>query len=484
MTETRRQLLRAVDPVLLCLVIAETAIVWLLASLLLTSEPGEGQALPPLAVFAVMVVAASLPRALDAFDLWDPGFTIVMAAAMVATTLLLIKTSAYPEASWFELDWLQETGRALTLRSSTAQIPVWGLIALSVYGWARGRRRAEPTLDASYTGLRVGSVAALLAAIADGATPSPVTDADVVGAVLVFIAGSLTAISLARMAGESVERLRGLRTPSVIGGVVAPIALVALIGVAIGGVANRDLLDAVLWALAPLIWALAVLLRVLVLVIAVIAFILVSPILWLLSGTDFAPIRSTPQGTEPGLQERVREEVERTTDVPDPIRYLVVAAILITLIVLLGRFALRRRQHLGPLADEERSSVLSGADVLAAMGNRLKRALGLLRPGADPLAHLRADRRWAHTVAVREAYTALLRLGAERGVLRAPGRTAREHAAHIATALPQRDTLTPEVARLTGLYDAARYGAAPATEGEAAAAQDALHTIERTIRQS
>ena len=121
MTETRRQLIRSVDPVLICLVIAETAIVWLMASLLLTAEPGEGQALLPLAVFAVMIVAASLPRALDAFDLWDPGFTVVMAAGMVVTTLMLIKTSSFPDASWLEFDWLRRPRRALTLRSSTAE---------------------------------------------------------------------------------------------------------------------------------------------------------------------------------------------------------------------------------------------------------------------------------------------------------------------------------------------------------------------------
>jgi hypothetical protein len=39
------------------------------------------------------------------------------------------------------------------------------------------------------------------------------------------------------------------------------------------------------------------------------------------------------------------------------------------------------------------------------------------------------------------------------------------------------------VARLTGLYDAARYGETPATEAEAAAAQDAWRTIARTVRQ-
>jgi hypothetical protein len=77
-----------------------------------------------------------------------------------------------------------------------------------------------------------------------------------------------------------------------------------------------------------------------------------------------------------------------------------------------------------------------------------------------------------------------LRLGAERGVMRAPGKTTREHAAHLATELPRRDLLAPEVARLTSLYDAARYGASPATEAEAAAAQDAWHSIERAVRRS
>ena len=249
----------------------------------------------------------------------------------------------------------------------------------------------------------------------------------------------------------------------------------ALVGLAIGGAANRDLLDAVLWALAPLIWALAVLLRVLVLVIAVIAFILVSPILWLLSGTDFAPIRSTPQGTEPGLQERVREEVERTTDVPDPIRYLVVSrhpdhpdhvtrAVCTAPAPASGT---RRRTKSAPRCS-------AATDLLAALGNRLKRALGLLRPDADPLADPQGGPALGtHSSGSRGVHRPVAH-GSRARILRAPGRTAREHAAHIATALPRNEVLTPEVARLTGLYDAARYGASPATEAEAAAAQDAL----------
>lgn len=480
--ETRRQLIRAVDPVLLALVTAETAIVWLVASLLLTAEPGVGQTVPPLAVFAVMTIAAILPRVLDVFDLWDPGFTLVMAAGIVGTTLLLIKTGAFPDLAWVETDWLRETAQALALRPTDADVPIWGLVVVSAYGWARGRRRAEPTLDAAYTGLRIGSVAMLVAAVADGVTPSPVTDGGVAGAVLVFVAASLTAISMARMAGDGADRWRGLRSAPALGGVVAPIALVAVTGLLIGAVANRDLLDTVLWALAPLFWTLAVLLRVFVLVVAVIAFIVVSPILLLLSGTDFAPIRSTPRASDGDLQERLRDEVERSNDVPDPIRYLVVCAILLTLIGLLGRFALRRRQRLGPASDEERSSVFNGGDLLAALGNHLRRALVFLQADADSLAALRGDRRWAHTVKVREAYMSLLRRGAAHGIVRPPGRTTGEHAARLIGELARRQVPAADVMRLTALYDAARYGAEPATAAEAAEAEQAWRAIEPSLR--
>lgn len=482
MTETRRQLTRAADPVLVALVVAETAIVWLIASLLLTAEPGKGQTIPPLAILGVMIVAALLPRALDAFDLWDPGFTLVMGAGIVGSTLLLIKAAAFPDVGWIDSTWLRETARALALRPTQADLPIWGLLTVSVYAWARGRRRAEPTLDAAYTGLRLGSVAMLLAAVADGVTPSPVTDGGVAGAVLAFVAASLAAVSLARMAGDQDNRLRSLRSPVTLGATLAPIALVALAGLLIGALADRDLLDTILWALAPLFWTLAVLLRVFVLIVAVIAFIIVSPILWLLSGTDFAPIRSTPRASDGDLQERLREEVERSTDVPDPIRYLIVAAILLMIVAVLGRFALRRRARLGPGPDEERSSVFDGAELLAALGNRLRQALGLLRSGADPLADLRGDRRWAHTVTVRETYAALLRRGAEQGVVRAPGRTTGEHARQLTTNLRQHTGAESEVARLTTLYDAARYGSDPATSADAAAAQQAWNAIERTMR--
>jgi hypothetical protein len=130
---------------------------------------------------------------------------------------------------------------------------------------------------------------------------------------------------------------------------------------------------------------------------------------------------------------------------------------------------------------EDRASVFSARELLGALAARLWALLGV-RPQAevDPLAELRRDRRWRHTVAIRETYGRLLRRGAARGWPRPTGATAHEHLHHL-TALPPVRTVSDELGTLTDRYATARYGREPATAEEAAVVREAWHRIEKAL---
>jgi hypothetical protein len=93
----------------------------------------------------------------------------------------------------------------------------------------------------------------------------------------------------------------------------------------------------------------------------------------------------------------------------------------------------------------------------------------------DPLADLRGDPRWAHTVAIREAFERFLEWSRDRGVPRRPPATAPEHVAAVeaAVTLPNQDADL-----LLARYQAVRYRSTPATKEEADAALDAWRRLQ------
>jgi hypothetical protein len=469
---------------LFALVAAEAAIVWLLAALVLISPDEPDAVLPPVSVFLVLYAAALLPRLLDAFDVWDPGYGLVMAVGVAATALLLIKVASFPQLGWSDSAWLDEAGDSLILRPTEARLPVWGLLVVVVYAWWRGRRRADPTLDGAYVQFRLGAPAILFAVVAHGVTGSPVAQRAVVGAVLVFFAASLVAIGAGRLSGIGpAGRSRfaiGARGRS-LGMLLAPVGAVLVVGVVVAGLASRDLLDTMLWALAPLVWGLTVIVRVLVLVVALVAFVLVSPILWLISGKELR-IRRVEPSEDRSFRDTLQREAERVADLPDALRYLLAVLILAAILSALTKFVLRRRRRPAATPDEDRASVFDPRGLLGALGTKLRALLGLLpHPGDDPLADLRGDRRWRHTIAIREIYADLLRRGAELGRPRPSGTTPAEHARRLRD-LPGTSGAAGDLQILTERYNAARYGADPASAEAAATAREAWRRIERATR--
>jgi hypothetical protein len=148
---------------------------------------------------------------------------------------------------------------------------------------------------------------------------------------------------------------------------------------------------------------------------------------------------------------------------PDPVRYLLATIFLVLIFAGIARFGLavtRRDTERGETGDREFGSG-------KGFGKWLERfRWPFARGGGDPLAGLRGDPTWAHTVRVRETYGAWLRWAETRKYGRDIAETAREldhrsspffHSPASATALDE----------LTAIYDDVRYSQTPATAEQA-----------------
>src|SRR5262249_7279404 len=97
-------------------------------------------------------------------------------------------------------------------------------------------------------------------------------------------------------------------------------------------------------------------------------------------------------------------------------------------------------------------------------------------PPPDPLLALARASAYRYTVRVRQIYREALARAAAQEVRRLPAQTADEVLPAMQRVFPQaRDPLGD----LTAIYDATRYTQTPATPADAAAAERALHALDR-----
>lgn len=462
---------------LLALCIAETAAVWLVTHLFLRGHGPGGNGMPPLPLFILVGGGAFAPRFFDALNLWEERFALAMTVAVIASMLLAIKLASFPQEAWLSESWLRQTIRALIFRSNHAELSPWIVIIVAAYAWFRGRYRAEPSLDTAYTMLRYGTLVVLGTVLLHAATGSQADERPVSAAVLIFFAATLAGAALAHLWLETGRERVPLGGRWVIT-LLSPITIVIGLTLIAAAIFSPSVLDTILWLAGPLLWALSIVFRVLILIIAVIAFVLVSPILWLLNGHQLHvnPISATP--VPPQHKENVRHSVEHFTTVPDPIRYLIAAGVLLVILSFLTRFMLHRRRRVGPPPDEERESVSGFDDLLGALAALRWRR----RPRAvDPLAALRGDRMWAGTVTIREIYRHFLVWSADHEVPRRTGTTPSEHARHVSRESPG-SAGAHEIAAITSGYNRARYGERPATPEEAEAVRSAWQRFKHIVR--
>ncbi|HEX5164426.1 MAG TPA: hypothetical protein VFV93_03435, partial [Thermomicrobiales bacterium] len=265
------------------LVLAETALIYIFVGFALPeAEPGSAVA-PVWIVVGLMLVAHLVPHLLDEWRVWSPNYEIVLASAIAISALVAIKVASFPDIALWDLDWLRGTVNALALLDNDAARPVWGIVVLSAYAWWRGRTRAEGSIDSAYAMLRTGTLAmALLLILILVAAPDDAQVRDRLStATIAFFASALAAIGVARLT------LEGFRTSAPLGPrwlatFVGPILAVVAVAIIGAGIFSRQFLDTVLWMLTPVFFVLNLVFQVFVFVLAIIAFIILSPLVWLI----------------------------------------------------------------------------------------------------------------------------------------------------------------------------------------------------------
>jgi hypothetical protein len=465
------------EALVLALSAAEAAVVWLLVDLVFVSAEGATGSISPLVVLLLIWLGAALPRWLELLDFWEPWYQIALVVAILCSTVAAIKVSSYPALRWFDLKWVQDAAHAVIVRPNDAAAPVWGVIALSAYAWWRGRRHEEPGIEAAYLLLRAGALIALLVLVARAGVLDDGADRGSTAGVLAFFAAALSAIALARIRQE---RRRGtvVITASWLPAFLGPVAVIALVALVVVGIFSRDALETILWLLAPALWALSVIFRALVLVLAVLAFIIVSPILWLLVGHSFhlagIRIRSGPFG----LGSIMERGAQHAAAIPDPIRYVIALVVLTVIFSATMRLILHRRRRPASGNGEDRDHLSNPAGLLGQASSRLWQLLRGMRRPVDPLDALRGDPRWADTVAIRDTYREFLRWSRDQRRPRDPDATPLEHAASLTPHLTNTAS-AGDVSELTARYLQARYSSHPATPSDAAAARSAWKRLRR-----
>lgn len=451
----------------LALIAAECTILYLLLGLIFPAKNAHLTPFPGWLLFFLLAFAYFLPHLLNELRVWGLGFELILTAGLILTLLLTLKVACFPDQSWFALGWLKGSANGLILAGSEAIRNPWEIIVVLVYAWWRGRTRAEPMMETAYQMLRWGTLAlTVVLFLVLIASPRQADIRHSVGAaVIVFFGSSLAAVGIARF------RLEGLRSGSPLGpnwlvAFAIPIVAIVVVAILAASAFSPGVLESVLTLLAPVFWVISLAVRAFIVLVALLAFVVVSPLLWLLergglgkiklpSGTHLVvnPISAFSGFTKSGLH------------IGHPLRYLIAGVILTFFASALVRYLYRRRRRWRETAHERRESVLDWDDALTRLPGRLRRLLGRELPRADSLAALRGDPRWLNTVAIREIYLKLLQLGQRAGAEREPDATPSEYERQIAQTFPGSGA---EIGTITEAYDTARYGQAPATERQAA----------------
>lgn len=460
----------------LAMVTAEAFPVYVVASFVLA--PNIGTATFPFVVVAFLLIAAHvICRLLDELRIWSPEYEIKMVAAVIVSILIAVKVACFPHMSLFDITWLGDTVQAIVFLPNDERRSVWGVIVLGVYAWWRGRSRSEPAIDTAFELLRWGSLALVLSLtlILAGAEDNADIRDQLSEVTVGFFAAALAAVGIARL------KLEGVRSSAPLGArwlgtFVVPIIAVVMVAIIAAGIFSRQFLDTVLWMLSPVFWVLGLVFQILVLIIAGLAFVILTPLFWLIGDRDTPPLTLTPGTTDP--QQQAPQQAADAFNLPDPLRYLIAAIVLFVIFSLLTRYIFKRKSRGRPPTGEERESVLDWNDLLANAGDKLR---GLFRrdPRPDPLAHLRGDDTWQYTLRIREAYVKLQTRGGLLGRERHDNETAEEYRPRVAAGFEPDSGALPAVDAMTDRYRAARYSGKPASAQDAEIAEVNWKTIER-----
>jgi len=462
------------------MILAEAAVVYVYTGALLPSKTSPYDPFPALLLVGLLLGGYLVPRALDLLMVRGSAYEVVTALAICFSLVLVAHWAMFPTFPLLDWQWLAGVGQSLILRPSEAERPAWGVAAVVVYAWWRGRTRGEPSLEAAYELFRWGSLAmagGLVLALAVS-VPAGVVRSSLPGAVLWFMTAALAAIGLARL------RLETLRGSGPLGGtwfvaVASALGLVGFVAVVLAGVVNRQVLELLWWVLGPVLWITLFLVRVIVLLLALLTFIVILPVLWFLEHHGFG--RSLAAGRIDWLLEplaRLHEVARLQLTLADPVRYLLAGLLLATVVSWLVRWAHRRRSRWRHTIPEERERVLESHVLIGGVSRRLRDVLRRRSRADDSLVWLSEDPRWRSTLRIRLAYRSLLRRAHGFGLGRRLAQTPEEYARVLTSAAPE---LADAVGKLTTLYEKARYSPVPARPEEAETAQLLSVALQRAL---
>lgn len=458
------------------LILAETCALYLVVAATFSSSSVADRTVSPLWLFLLLYLGTTAQRAMDAYRFFSPEYEIVSLAAIAVLFLAAVRIIGYPHEPPLAAGWLWDALRALAFLPHRAERPLWGIVALVGYAWWRGRMRDEPSIESAYRIMRGGTIACVLALLATFAiVPTegePALRRALFSAVIGFLAAILAAIALGRL---RIEHARGTLTltPTWLATFLGPVLALVLVGTLLASIFTRRFLDTLLWLLTPVFWLIDLLLLIMVYIATAFAWVVYTIVAFLarlLGPAEDSQRPNNPSGFGPA---RNPFEGTQSFEYPDIVRYLAAIILLALIGWMLTRFLWRRRPRRGAGQGEERDSVFSWGLLAETWGDLLGGLGGRFGRKPDPLAHLRGDPRWGHTITIRELYARFLRRGAAAHLPRADDQTPDEYAPVAAAAGPP----APAVAALTGRYDQARYDQHPATAADAAAARAAWEAI-------
>ena len=459
-----RRLEWRIESLAIAIILAEASLVWIAFGLIM-SETGTRSAYPFWIVAFVLLGSHYVIHLLDQARIWSPDYEIIVTASIAVTLLVSVKFGSFPGVAIWDAGWLIDAVNGLAFFPTEQARPIWGNVILVIYAWFRARSREEPSVDSAYTMFRWGTIAlglilvVILVGAPDGLEIRERLSVGTIG----FFGGALTAIGLARM------RLEGFRAAAPLGPrwlatFATPILAIIVVAIIAAGIFSRSFLETMIWLLSPVFFVLGVVFQIIVLAIAIIAFLILTPIFWLIGDLDpeIQNATATPaaQTGESALDQAQPEQFV----IPEALQYLIAAIVLVAIVSLLTRYLFRRRSRFRASTIEERESVMDWSDLMGSLGGRL-RSLFDREGSEDPYANLRGDDRWKHTIRIRERYRDLQRRGADLGRARFSRETAEEYRPAVGGRFAADGR--PAVNGMTHIYRRIRYSGIPASDDDA-----------------
>jgi hypothetical protein len=439
----------------LLLLLAEGVLVWMVAAVAFGPFSSLGDPVSPVLAIGLVAVAGILPRLLHDYGVWGGRFSVVVMLAIAITTLGAVKTVALPGMPWLDRAWLREALDSLVLDPSSADISVGAPIGLSAAVWWLAHFNGPPGLERCRATLRIGAAVAAVASLASALVETGPNDRAIALGAVVFFGATLVAIAIARQGSEVTHsRTRLLNT------VVLPTVVIVSVAALFALLVTFDWARAVPRAPALLGTVLDPVFQVFLLLLTGLVILISLPILWLFSLGNYDPPK---MNGFTGTGQNSPAQSALAWHPPDPVRYLLAGIFLVVIFAGIARFGLAIARRDAERGETGERAFGSGKGIGRWL-ERFRWPFG--RADADPLAELRGDPAWAHTVRVRETYGAWLRWAEQRQL----GRSAAETAVELdQRSSPFLQSLASASAldELTAIYDDVRYGGTPATAEQA-----------------